>query len=350
MMTTSFISSQSLWNAPRSGVNRLQTQLADANREIVDGRYADVGLALGSGVGETFGLRQKSAEIDALTDSNGSASARLSTSQATLKELQGAADGMLKALVALPDLQRAAATADGAKSALAALVSDLNTTSGGQYVFAGTKTDQRPLAAYAGSPTSTAKTALDAAFQTYFGFAQGDPAAATVTPARMQAFLDGPVADLFSDANWASNWSSASSADIDSRISLTETVATSANANAAPMRQLAMAYVIGSDLGLSSFSAQTQSVATGRVMNLLGRASTGLVAIQADLGRVQTRITDANLRMDSQKALLANRIKQREGVDPADAKSRVDGLTTQIQMSYALTAQLRQLSLVNYLS
>ena len=349
MMTTSFVSSQSLWNAPRAGVNRLLTQLADANREIATGRYADVGLALGRGVGETLSLRQRSAEIDALMDGNGAASARLEITQATLREVQGAADGLLKELIALPDLQRAASTADAAKSRLAALTSALNATSGGQFVFAGTNTDQSPLAAYAATPASAAKMALDAAFQAHFGFAQGDPAAASVTPASMQAFLDGPVAGLFSDANWAADWSSASSTDIDSRISLTETAATSVNANAPSMRTLAIAYVIGSDLGLSSFSAQAQSVATGRVMTLLGQASTGLVAAQADLGRVQTRITDANTRMEGQRALLTNRITQREGVDPAEAKSRVDGLTTQIQMSYALTAQLRQLSLVNYL-
>ena len=85
-------------------------------------------------------------------------------------------------------------------------------------------------------------------------------------------------------------------------------------------------------------------------MSLLGRASGGLVAIQADLGRVQARITDANTRMDAQKALLSSEITWLEAVDPAEAKSRVDGLTTQIQMSYSLTAQLRQLSLVAYIS
>ena len=111
-----------------------------------------------------------------------------------------------------------------------------------------------------------------------------------------------------------------------------------------------MAYVIASGLGLSGLSQDTQEAATGRVMDLLGQASGGLTTMQADLGRTQSRITEANVRMAKQTALLTGQIRDLESVDPAEAKARVDAITTQMQMSYGLTAQLRSLSLINFLS
>lgn len=348
-MRTNAISTLSFWNTPRTGASRMQADLADANQELVSGRYADVGRTLGSRTSLALSLRQTSAQIVTLRDGNDATSLRLSSTQAALKQIQAGADATLKILNGVPVAQRAAAVRDAAANQLAALSASLNTSAGGQFVFGGTNTGQIPLATYAGTPASAAKTAVDGAFQTAFGFAQNDPAASTITATQMKAFLDGPFAALFDASGWASKWSDASDRTIDSRISLTETVQTSASANDPAVRQLAMAYVMASDLGLSSLSPDVQAVATDKVIGLLGAASSGLVAAQADLGRSQAAITDANTRLDAQKTLIATQIGGMEGVDQAEAKSRVDRLTTQIQVSYSLTAQLRQLSLVSYL-
>ena len=350
MMTTGFISSLNLWNAPRTGAARLQSDLADATREIASGRHADVGASLGTQVGQAFGLRRQSALLTALTQGNAGAAQRLDATQAALKEIQTGADAALAEITALPADKRAAAIEASAGSRLAALTTALDTSAGGQFVFGGTDTAAAPLAAYEGSPTSAAKQAVTAAFTGYFGFAPGATAASGITAAQMQGFLDGPLASLFTETGWTGSWSGASSRTLDSQISLTETVTTSASANAQPFRDLAMAYVIGSGLGLSGLSTAAQDVAVKRMTDLLGGASRGLVGMQADLGRTQARITEANTRMAKQTALLSGRIKDLEGVDPAEAKSRVDALQTQIQMSYGLTAQLRSLSLINFVS
>lgn len=350
MMTTGYISSFTLWNAPRTGVGRLQTELATATKEIATGRYADVGATLGGGVAEAFGLRRQSALLAALTQSNTAAQHRLDTSQAALKEIQAAADQTLKEMASLPADKRAAAVAASARTRLAALTAALNTSADGQAVFGGTDSGRPPLTAYDGVPTSAAKSAVQQAFSDYFHFAPGDSAAAGVSASSLKSFIEGPVADLFTASNWAGTWSEASDRTIDSQISLTETVTTSASANAEPFRKLAMAYVVASAIGLPSFSNEAQEAATGKVMELLSQGSSGLTAMQADLGRSQSRITDANERMTKQSALLTGQIHDLESVDPAEAKSRVDAITTQMQMSYGLTAQLRSLSLINFIS
>ncbi|MEH3119357.1 MAG: flagellar hook-associated family protein [Methylorubrum populi] len=350
MMTTGFISSLNLWNAPRTGTARLQTELAAATKEIATGRHADVGATLGEGVAEAFGLRRQSAVLAALTQGNAAASLRLDTTQSALKEIQSAADATLKELVALPVDQRAKTLAETAKGRLAALAGALNTSAGGQSVFGGTDSGAAPLTPYEGSPISAAKTAVEAAFTSFFGFAPGSAAASGITATALKGFIDGPLAGLFTEANWSRTWSGASSRTIDSQISLTETATTSASANAEPFRTLGMAYVVVSGLGLSGLSQEAQGVATDKAMQLLGQASGGLTTMQADLGRSQSRIADANARMAKQTTLLTSRIKDLEGVDPAEAKARVDAITTQMQMSYGLTAQLRSLSLINFVS
>ncbi|MDV2986430.1 UNVERIFIED_CONTAM: flagellar hook-associated family protein [Methylobacteriaceae bacterium AG10] len=350
MMTTGFISSLNLWNAPRTGVGRLQADLATATKEISTGRFADVGATLGGGVAGAFGLRGQSAVLAALTQSNTAASLRLNATQTALQEIQSAAEATLNELTALPADQRAAMAAESTRGRLAALAGTLNTSAGGQFVFGGTNSATAPLTPYEGIPASPAKTAVDGAFVSFFGFAPGDPAASGITPAEIKGFIDGMLTGQFTEVNWSGTWSEASSRTIDSRISLTETVTTSVSANAEPFRKLGMAYVIASALGLAGLSQDAQAVAMGKVTDLLGEASRSLTTMRADLGRAQSQITEANARMAKQTALLTGQIRDLESVDPAEAKSRVDAITTQMQMSYGLTAQLRSLSLINFIS
>ncbi|KMO11151.1 hypothetical protein SQ03_27950 [Methylobacterium platani JCM 14648] len=344
-MTTNYISSLSLLNAPRSASGRLQAEIARTTQEIAEGRYADVGLALGGQVGRSLFLRQSAAEIAALKDGNGLASSRLSASQGALQQMQKTADAQFAALTGLSADKRVAAMAASADDTLTALTGLLNTTSNGQALFGGTNTAQGPIRDGA---AAAAKNAALSAFQTAFGFSPSDPRAAGLTAAQVQNFLEGTVAAQFADPNWGTTWSQASTGTLSSRISLSETVTTSVSADATPFRQLAQAAVVAS-LGLSGLSADAQAVVSGRVTGLLSKGSAGLVSAQADLGRSQARIADANTRLDAQSTLVAKEISRLEAVDPAEAKTRLDAATTQLQMSYALTAQLQNLSLVKYL-
>ena len=345
-MKTNAISTQSLWNSPRTGVSRMQSEIAIANKELVTGRYADVALTLGSRTGTAFGLRQQVAELTALRSGNDTTSLRLTSTQAILQQIQAGADATLKTIAGVPSETRTAAIRDAALSQLETMTAALNTTAGGQSIFGGLNTLETAVETYGG----TAKSGVDAAFTTAFG-PRGGAGLATVTVAQMDAFLapGGPFAGLFDASNWAADWSNASDTTIDSRISLTETVETSASANASPIRDFAQAYVMASDLDLSSFSADVQAAVSDRIAGLLGSASKGLVTMQADLGRSQAMITEANTRMEAQRNLLTAQIGGMESIDTAEAKTRIDQLTTQVQISYSLTTELRQLSLVAYL-
>lgn len=349
-MKTTFISTLNLWNSPRSAVNKMQADLAKANVEIATGRYADVGLTLGARTGQAITLRQERAELDALVDGNRTVSLRLGGTKNALDNIRTSAESFLNSLLSVPPLERGAKTVqEGAKIQLTALISELNKSSGGQYLFAGTNTKQKPVTEYTDVPPSATKAAVDAAFFAAFGVSQSDPAAYNITAAQMDTFLNGAFATLFDPVNWQGTWSSASDQNIESRISPTEKIETSTNANLDAMRNLAMAFTIAADLGLSGLRTETQQVVVDKVISILGYANNGIVDIQAQLGTAERKVTEANERMALQKNILDKGVDNLEGVDPAEAKTRVDALTTQIQMSYSLTAQLRQISLLKYL-
>ena len=349
-MKPSFISTSSISAASRQSIVKLQAKLAEAQQEMVSGRFADVGLKLGFRTGESVTLRQEMTRLQTITDTNGMVSTRLDASQAALKSLAEGAQAFLGQLVAAREdtSARGVVEAQG-KGGLAALTDALNTTVDGAYLFAGINTDVKPVNAYFQSPASAAQTAVAGAFQTAFGISQSDPAVAGISTVDMQTFLQGPFAALFDDAAWSANWSNASDQNVRSRISSSEMMDASTNANEQAFRKLASAYTMAADLNMEGLNIGAYQAVVDRVVLAVGDAIQGLTALQSDLGTAQERVSNANDRMSIQIDIMTTHIGALEGVDAEDAATRVSQLLTQVETAYAMTARLQQLSLLNYL-
>jgi flagellar hook-associated protein 3 FlgL len=348
-MKASFISTATLLNTTRSDMARLQAGIAKANIELDKGRYADVGLELGYKIGTTLDLRQQLDDTIAQKQSNDLTSVRLATSQSALNQIRSDGEAFL-ALVAPGKLSDGSASVvtQAASAKLAAFVAQMNTSTSGQFVFGGINTEQRPLNTYETSPQSDAKAAFTKAFKDKFGFAPGtQPGAAQITATQMQSFLDNEATALFADPAWT-NWSTASDTNIRTEIGPNEIATTSTSANAQAFRQLAMLYTLGSDIGLGSLSSATQDVVYNKMRSLAGQATLGVTAIQADLGTVEARLTTLGNAHEARKTILTGGFNSLEGVDAAEAKTRLDGLTTQLQIAYSLTSQMKKLSLMDY--
>lgn len=344
-MKTTFVSSTTLWNSPRSTLDKLQSELVKANKEVVTGRHADVGLALGRKTGKSLSLRQERATLDTLTDSNASATLRLKSTSAALDQVRIAADNFKNALVGMHvGSQDVPLVTSQARAGLDKLISTLGENIGNQFLFGGVNSKAQPLNAYEAGPQA----AINQAFFNHFTFTQTDPQVANITPDEMKVFIEGPLSNLFA-TQWQGTWSNASDQNIQSLISPTERVETSASANDTAFRQLAMAYTMAFDLGIAGLSNQTREYLVNKVIGTLGAGVTGVTEVQADLGTVQRKIDDANERMSLQKTFFEERITNYEAIDPAEAKVRVDQISTQVQTSYSLTMQLNQLSLINFI-
>ncbi len=347
---STFISTSALSEATRSSLMKLQTKLADAQKEVTTGRLADVGLSLGFKAGQAVSLRQEHARLQSITETNGLVASRLGASQAALKSLAENAQSFQSQLLAA----RNSATGpqliqDQARAALSAFADMLNTTFNGASLFAGINADVTPITNYNQQPPAANAQAVASAFATAFGVTQSDPAVTSIPAANMQAFLDGPFAGLFDPAAWSGTWSSASDQNVRSRISTSELIETSVNANDAAFRKLASAYTMLADLGTDKLNQNAYQAVVDTAVRAVSEAVQGITELQAGLGTAQERVKNANDRMSIQIDIMTNHIGVLEGVDPYEASNRVAGLLTQVETAYAMTARIQRLSLLNYL-
>lgn len=348
-MKVSFVSSSALSQAMRYSMARMQAEMVKAQKELSTGRVADVGLALGGRAGQTVSLARDVERLNGLIDTNSLAASRLSSTQAGLTNIHDSAQTLFATLTA--NLSSASAREviriDG-KSTLEQLTGILNTSLKGEYIFAGTNTDIRPIADYqaAGSP---AKAAFDAAFVTQFGFGPSDPAAAGLSAADMNAFMTS-LEPQFLGAGWEANWSSATDDAIVTRIALNETARTSVSANLGGVRKLAMASTMISELlGTEIGGAASDAVIT-RATELVSEALAEIADAKAATGITEQRVSEATERLRMQVDIFERSVLDLEGVDPYEASTRVSALLGQIELSYSLTARIQELSLARYLT
>jgi flagellar hook-associated protein 3 FlgL len=329
---------------------KTQIQLADAQKEVTTGRHADVGAALGYKTGQTISLRQDHARFKTMIDTNSVVSTRLSATQAALKSLVDDAQLFVAQLIAAGNRDTGATVVQSqAEAALTSLIGTLNSAVDGAHLFAGINADVKPLANYFATPTPANRQAVADAFVTAFGTTADDPAISNIDAADMRTFLDGAYAGMFDDPAWSTNWSSASNQNIKNRISTSELVETSTNANHPAFRKLAEAYSMVTDLGVERLNQAAYEEVIDTAMRLAGEAVQDLAKEQARLGTAQERIGKANERMSIQIDIMTKHINLLETVDPYEASTRVAALMNQIEAAYAMTARIQKLSLLNYL-
>jgi flagellar hook-associated protein 3 FlgL len=347
---TNFVSTQYLSSSLQLSILRLQSNLATAQTESTSGQYADLGLQLGTRSGQEVSLQNENGLLQTYTDTNSAITTNLSTTQSALDTLRTNAQSALNNIT-----QWSGETDTGTElqtlgaSGLQSLVSSANASVNGQYVFGGINSGVAPMTTYAGS---TAQTAVQSAFSTYLSSLGATPpvTAATITAAQMQTFLAQPsLNNQFQGAGWAANWSSASSTNITSNISPTETIQTSTNANQPGFQQLAQGYALLSEFTGASINPAALQVVANQASSLINQGLTALTTTEATVGAAQQSVTDANTGMAAQMTILQTQIGNLDNVNLYQTTTLVSSLTTQINTAYSLTAELQKLSLVNYL-
>ena len=350
-MKTSFISNYSLSGTLRNAVAKARDSLADATKESTTMRHADIGLTLGGSTGKTVGLRDQYNRLNGIVDTNALVASRLEVSQKALDGMRETAEQFLATLISVRDGDKGADVLKSeAKNNLQALTASLNASSSGQFLFAGINTQQRPVTDYFGTPAPGNKAAIDTAFAGYFGFAQNAPAAANITQADMTTFLQTVLPTEFADPAWGANWSSALDQNMTSRISLSEVVEVSTNANTQSMRDLAAAYTMAFDLGIENLNTNAFRAVVDASIESVNKAILGLTATQAQLGAIEERVKVSSERLTIQRDIVTKQIQAFEKVDPYEANVRVTDLTTQLDTAYALTVRIQQLNILKFMS
>lgn len=347
-MKTSLISSQSLWASPRTNLGKIQLEMANANKELVSGRSADAGLRLGLRTGTSLSVRQEMAFLKAIIDGNSGVKIRLDGAYSAADTIRSTAEKFAATVISTPlgDRNIESILVD-AQSTFVSIIDNLNRSVNGEYVFGGANSAVKPIGEY--TESSAAKTAADDAFQSYFGFAASDPSVASISKADLENFLEGPFKDLFNEASWKSNWSSASDNGIMTRVSENIVMNTSASANDGAYRSVAMGFSMLLDLGVAGMNNDARTLLLDRVSQTLLQGASDVSDLQSTSGQIKAKVTAGNDVIEAKLNIYMGQLVDMEGADPIEAKVKIDQLTTQLQMSYALTNQMRGLNLINYL-
>lgn len=347
---TDYISTQYLSSSLQLSLMRMQTELATAQAESTTGQYADIGLQLGAQAGQEISLQNENGLLQTYTNSNASVATSMTSAQSALTSIQTQAQDTLQNLTQWTSSDDSGAQLQqlGA-SGLQSLISTANTSVNGQYVFGGINSSVAPMTNYFAAPAN-AQTAIQSAFSTYLSGLSPPATAQTVTGAQMQTFIaSSAFTSQFQGAAWSSNWSAASSTNISSNISPTETIDTSTNANQPAFQELARAYTMLNEFTGSSVNSSAMQTVASAASTLISNAMSSLTTTQATLGAAQQSVTEANSNMSAQMTILQTQIGNLDNVNVYQTSTRVSALTTQIQTAYSLTADLQKLSLVNYL-
>ncbi len=341
-MKTSAISTAALWNAPRANIARMETDLARLNTELVTGRVADVGLKFGAATVRATTLHIDIRAFSATIESNGIAASRLQNGEAALANLASDAETFLNELITARNTETP--IGEIARARLDDFLRVANASDGRNHLFAGINSAEPPLRAF----ETAAMGQLDAAFLATFGFARNDPQVAQIGGAAMTGFLNNAFAALFADPDWGTGWSTASDQVIRAHISPNEVIDTSVSINEPATRKLAMVYSMVAHLGVEAMSDEARTVLLDKAIGIAGEAMSGLTELRSKLGLAGERVEAATERLRIQSDVLQQQVARLEGVDTAETKVKIDTLMTQIEMSYALTARIMKLSILNY--
>ncbi|MCA3561396.1 MAG: flagellar hook-associated family protein [Aestuariivirga sp.] len=323
-----------------------QRRLAQAQTEAASARHEDVGLALGARTGAAISLRVQLAGLDQSATSLGLASARSETVQDSLSSLGTLAERFRSTLTGARNSENGRAlSAALARTSLDAMRDTLSVTHDGQYLFSGLASDTPPLAAYDAGP----RLAIASAFQTQFGFAPDDPAAASLTATDIGGFLDGAFAALFTTPGWTSTWSAATDETPKLRLPSGSAVDVSSSANAPFAQLMAQAFSAMEVLGRGKLNATAFTAAADRALALISQAQAKIGDEQARVGIGQSGVKAARAEIDGRRPRLTAAVTALEGVDPYEAATRVNVLMNQLESSYALTSRISRMSLLSYL-
>ncbi|MGV1834852.1 flagellar hook-associated family protein [Rhizobium rhizogenes] len=352
-MKLSFISSTAIQNSMRQTIRQAQNEMTDASTEATTGVYADIGVSLGSGTASSVNLTRDVTRIDSILSSNSVVNQRMTSSQTALSDMSSQAQKFMDQLVALrgnSDDSSIQLTQQTATATMSSFVADANTMVNGEYLFAGTNTDVQPMTDNSTAATTAIQSALDDyATAQYPGAASTAEAVSNLTGDQMKDFITNVAEPLVtSDSSW-SDWSSASDQNMSSRISNSEVIESSTNANATGMRYLALSTTVANALMGQGLSQDALNAVTDQATSYARQAIDGLNNQASQLGLSQARLTDANTSLNAQKTIINTNISDLTGVDAYEASTKVNSLQTQLETAYTIVSKIQQLSLVNYL-
>ncbi|PHK93691.1 flagellar hook protein [Pseudoroseomonas rhizosphaerae] len=346
--------------ARQAHIRGLETDLARLTAEMSSGRKADPARELGVGAALLYRLYDDIQQGEALKNATSLAGERLKATQTALDSVGALMDQMSPEILKTDVLKGNgfAIIASNAREILGSMTDLLNTHWDGQNLFGGTDNAQPPIApatallgwAQDQKDLAAASGALDAAGAAGL-IGSFDAMFANVQRAADGSSFYGLVYRSASRTDMAGSTDAESDAPSRVRIGAGETLEYNVRADNQSFRDAFKSLSLLSllDAPAAELDEDARAALLDEAGELMRGARAQLTVLAGVLGSKQQRLSNVAAIQDRAIAAATAQINDLEGTDYYTVSDRIGTLRIQLEATYAITARLSELSLVNYL-
>lgn len=338
-------------------VDQLSSQLVTLQGEQSSGILADSYAGLGDQRYQALNLQPEITKVAAWQGNITAAQTTLGVTQTAMSSISGIATSLQTSLLSLQSDKSAtnlSTVTTQARSALTELASLLNTTSGSQYVFAGNASETAPI-------TDPANITDSGFFQTIANSVAsvGTTGAAAVETASVDAAADTTSgqsafsATLSVSATAAKSLSHTVTVGDQQQVAVgvvaTQGGAATATSTGSPIRDLMRALAVVASLGQADSSSAAFSTLVDDTSTQMTAVSSGLNLMVASVGQTQTQLTSQTSSLSDLSNSLTEQLGVTKDADYLTLSTQITGTQAQLQASYSIIADMKNLSLTNYI-
>jgi len=314
---------------------RIRTEMNTLATELTTGRKSDIRTPLSGDLTPVAVIERSLSNLAAYGTVISESALFLSGVQSGLSQIADQVQSLARGAIDMENTNSPSFIANFARDAASrfeAIVSTLNGSIAGRSLFAGNDTSARPVAAaslilddlVAGLPPGARATDISAAVDAYFAPGAGfDTARYLGSDTAMAPMRVTP----------------------DDSLSFTVTAQTSELRTA--LAATAKAALLDRGI-LAGDTGQKGELIRQTGLDLFG-AGVGIVTLRGDVGMIEGRLESARARNATEQGALQMARSALVGADPFQTATQLQGVKTQLETFYTLTARLSQLSLTRYL-
>ena len=321
----------------RTDTARVRTEIEGLSQELSTGRKARPDASSTGGFGALPGLQADLEKIAAYQTVAKETRTTLEAMQTALSGVQTELASLVPSALMAENVEQPAlvdSAAGGARASLEALIGRMNTTVGGQSLFAGTATDG---------------VALAPAGELLANLANEVALAGAVTAADVTAVIDAWFAPGGAFETVTYRGSAQDRAPIS--VSESDAVQLSQRADDPEFREALAAVAMAAILdvpGLAGVADERAALLRNAGERMLN-ADAGIVVTRATLGTEEQRVERSQTRLSAQTLTYELARSELLDADPFEVATRLRAAETQLDTIFTITARLSRLSLTEYL-
>ena len=345
--------------APVAAAEATRARMQTLTEQVASGLISNTYAGLGAGASVSLSLSPVLARQQTWQNNVNAASGPMQVTQTVLTQISSIAANFVAQSNDLNNVtpSQIDTVAASARAALGQVASLLDSTDGGNYVFAGTDSANPPVPGPDSILSSGFYTQIQAAVAA-LGTA-GAPAtiAATLATASSNAAGTSPFSTALSQPAAVVN-TTLPQVQVGDDTFVTSGIAASANASVASTGSSTtgsyMRDILRGLATIGSMSSSQASVAgfTTLVVDTQSSLSGAVTALNQDagvLGNTQSQLTQTQTLLTQTSTALQGQVSSAQDVDMAQTISAITQTQTQLQASYQLIANLQSLTLTKYL-